>query len=138
MTRFGNLLDFGNFSKPLVTINLPKSLTLLGNFCKDAKIFNFFEWNHFWATFVDIWLFFTGHTALKPRWPWRVLGKMLLRFRQSECTLCIMQSSVWKPNSYLRHLQFVSSSLYHTDCKSMFYYCFKVAFTQLRISQCKW
>ena len=31
----------GNFSKPLTTINLPKSLTLLGNFCKGVKIFNF-------------------------------------------------------------------------------------------------
>ena len=31
----------GNFSKPLATINLPKSPTLLGNFCKGVKIFNF-------------------------------------------------------------------------------------------------
>ena len=32
---------FGNFLKPLATINLPKSLTVLGNFCVGAKIFNF-------------------------------------------------------------------------------------------------
>ena len=31
----------GNFSKPLATINLPKSFTFLGNFCKGVKIFNF-------------------------------------------------------------------------------------------------
>ena len=31
----------GNFSKSLATINLPKSLAFLGNFCKGVKIFNF-------------------------------------------------------------------------------------------------
>ena len=31
----------GNFSKPLATINFPKSPTFLGNFCKGVKIFNF-------------------------------------------------------------------------------------------------
>ena len=31
----------GKFSKPLATINLPKSPTFLGNFCKGVKIFNF-------------------------------------------------------------------------------------------------
>ena len=41
VTRFGNLLDLGNFLKPLATINLPKSPTVLGNFCAGAKIFNF-------------------------------------------------------------------------------------------------
>ena len=31
----------GNFFKPLATINLPKSLTFLGNFCKGIKIYHF-------------------------------------------------------------------------------------------------
>ena len=31
----------GNFSKPLATINLPKSSTVFDNFCVGAKIFNF-------------------------------------------------------------------------------------------------
>ena len=31
----------GNFSKPLATINLPKSLKFFGNFCKGVNIFNF-------------------------------------------------------------------------------------------------
>ena len=31
----------GNFSKPLATINLPKSPTFLGNFCEDDKIYHF-------------------------------------------------------------------------------------------------
>ena len=45
----------GNFSKPIATINLPKSPTLLGNFCKGIKIFNFSSdssENNFWATLV--------------------------------------------------------------------------------------
>ena len=42
MTKLGNLLDLlGIFSKPWATINLPKSPTFLGNFCKGVKIFNF-------------------------------------------------------------------------------------------------
>ena len=41
VTRLGDLLDFGNFSKHLATINLPKSPTFLGNFCNGVKIFNF-------------------------------------------------------------------------------------------------
>ena len=41
VTRLGDFLDFGPFLKPLATINLPKSLALLGNFCKGVKIFNF-------------------------------------------------------------------------------------------------
>jgi len=31
----------GNFLKPLATINLPKSPTFLGNFCKGVKIYHF-------------------------------------------------------------------------------------------------
>ena len=49
----------GNFSKPLAAINLPKSPTFLGNFCKGVK---FFLWNHFWGTFIAIWRFLTCHT----------------------------------------------------------------------------
>ena len=42
----------GIFSNPLATINLSKSSTLLGNFCKGVKIY------HFWATFIGNWQFF--------------------------------------------------------------------------------
>ena len=40
-TKLGDLLDFGNFLKPLAIINLPKSPTFLGNFCKGVKMYNF-------------------------------------------------------------------------------------------------
>ena len=53
----------GNFLKPLATINLPKSPTFFGNFCKGVKIYHFsseivfgqllktfgdFFWSHWW------------------------------------------------------------------------------------------
>ena len=41
VARLGDLLQLGNFSKPVVTIILPKSSTLLCNFCKGVKIFHF-------------------------------------------------------------------------------------------------
>ena len=41
VTRLGDLLDFGNFSKLVATISLPDSTTFLDNFCKGVKIFNF-------------------------------------------------------------------------------------------------
>ena len=46
----------------LATINLPKSLTFLGNFCKGVKIYHFSSEIIFWANFIDIWRFFSGHT----------------------------------------------------------------------------
>ena len=52
----------GNFLKPLATINLPKSPTFLGNFCKGVKIFHFSS-EIIFANFLDIWQFFSGHTA---------------------------------------------------------------------------
>ena len=41
VTRLGNLLDFGQILKTLVTINLPKLPTFFGNFCKGVKIITF-------------------------------------------------------------------------------------------------
>ena len=41
MTILADLLDFGQFLKPLAAINLPKSPIFLGNFCKGVRI------NHF-------------------------------------------------------------------------------------------
>ena len=41
VTRLGDLLDFGHLFIAFATINLPKSPTFLGNFCKVNKIFDF-------------------------------------------------------------------------------------------------
>ena len=53
----------GKYLKPLSTINLPKSSTFLGNFCKGVKIYHFSSEIIFAGTFIDIWQFFSGHTA---------------------------------------------------------------------------
>ena len=42
---------------------LPKLPTILGIFCKVAEVFHFSCRNHFWATFIDIWRLFSGHTG---------------------------------------------------------------------------
>ena len=44
------------------TIILPKSLTFLGNFGEGGIIFHFSTEVIYWATFIDIWLLFIGHT----------------------------------------------------------------------------
>ena len=41
VTRFVVFCTLGNFLKPLAAINLPKSPTFLGNFCKGFKIYHF-------------------------------------------------------------------------------------------------
>ena len=46
----------------MATIILPKLLTFLGNFGKGCKIFHFSAEIIYWATFIDIWRLFTGHT----------------------------------------------------------------------------
>ena len=85
-----------NFSKPVATISLPKSPTFVDNFCKGAKIY------HFWATFIDIWRLFTGHTDAIPC---NLFNSMttLNRTGQCNCTLrddkqyCIkVDKLVWK------------------------------------------
>ena len=44
VTRFGDFFwTLGNFLKPLAEINLPKSPTFLGKFCKGVKIFHFYS-----------------------------------------------------------------------------------------------
>ena len=47
----------GNFLKPLATINLPKSLSFLANFCKGVKIYHFSKGN-----FYRHLVIFSGHT----------------------------------------------------------------------------
>ena len=66
--RFIGLL--GNFLKHLATINLPKSLTFLGNFCEGFKIYHFSNeiiFGQFLQTFGDFFLVTLKATqAFKP------------------------------------------------------------------------
>ena len=51
------------FLKHLATINLPKSPYILRHFLQMCQNLSSLYWNLFWATFIDIWRFFSGHTA---------------------------------------------------------------------------
>ena len=52
----------GSFLKPLATINLPKSPTFLGNFCKSFKSF-IFRVKEFLGNFYRLLAIFSGHTG---------------------------------------------------------------------------
>ena len=53
----------GYFLKPLAKINLPKSLTFIGNFCKGVEMYHFSIEIIFRQLLIDIWQYFSGHTA---------------------------------------------------------------------------
>ena len=55
LTKLAVYLTLGNFSKPLATINLPKSPTFSGNFCTGVKIYHFSSEIIFGQ--LDIWRF---------------------------------------------------------------------------------
>ena len=54
----------GNFSKPLATINLPKHLTFLGNFCKGVKIIHFTSEIIFGQLYRHLATFYWPHCLL--------------------------------------------------------------------------
>ena len=54
-------LHFDNFLKPWATINLPKSPTFLGNFCKGVKISHFSS-KIIFCNFYRHLAIFSGHT----------------------------------------------------------------------------
>ena len=61
MWRFIGL--WATFLKPQATINLPKSLTFLGNFCKGVKMSHFSSEIIFRQLLQTIRDFFSGHTG---------------------------------------------------------------------------
>ena len=71
VTRLGDFLHFGQFLKPLATINLPIPLTFLGNFCKGVKIIHFSSeiilGNFYRHLAIFIWSHWTCSTKLF--WP---------------------------------------------------------------------
>ena len=59
VTRFGYLLDFGQLLKPLAIINLSKTPTFLGNYCKGVKMYHFSSetiFGQLLTTFGDFYL----------------------------------------------------------------------------------
>ena len=65
VTRLGDLLNFGQFLRPLATINLTKTPTFLGNFCKGVEIIHFSSENIFGRLLYRFGDFYTGHTAFR-------------------------------------------------------------------------
>ena len=65
----------GSFSKPLATINLPKSPTFLGNFCKGVKIIHFSSEISFRQLFFrHLAIFFWSHC----KWCRRLIAGALI------------------------------------------------------------
>ena len=92
----------GNFSKPLATINLAKSLTFLGNFGKGVKIFHFSSEIMLGATVIDIWQFFTGHTDHE--------GHLNI----NSCIDDSLNQSFWINTNSLRHSNGQIQKLWHS------------------------
>ena len=64
MTRLDDLLDFGQLLKPFATINLPKSPTFFGNFCKGVKINHFSSEIFFGNFYCHLAIFFWSHCPI--------------------------------------------------------------------------
>ena len=63
--QIGQFLHFGQLLKPLAKINLPKSLTFFGNFCKGVKIIRF-SGEIIFGNFYRHLAIFSGHTDYMP------------------------------------------------------------------------
>ena len=74
-TRLGDLLDFGQFLQR----------------CQNLQLF---YWNHFWATFIDIWQLFTGHTVCGYR-------RSRLRYYYASLSLFPLPYLFLTPSNYL-------------------------------------
>ena len=63
VTRLVDLLYFWQLFKAFDNNYFTQIAHILGNFWKGGKIFHFSTEIIHWATFIDIWRFFTGHTG---------------------------------------------------------------------------
>ena len=68
VTRLGDLLHSGQLFKASDNNCFAQIAHILGIFCNGVKIFHFSGGIIFWATFIDIWRFFTDHTAFNLTW----------------------------------------------------------------------
>ena len=63
---WGIYWTLGNFLKPLAAINLPKSPTFLGNFCKGVKIYHFLVKSILCNFYRHLAIFFWSHCSQAP------------------------------------------------------------------------
>ena len=59
--HLGDFCTLGNFLKPLAAFNLPKSPTILGNFCNGVKIYDFSSEIPFRQLYRHLAIFFWSH-----------------------------------------------------------------------------
>ena len=63
VTGLADLLDFAPLFKAFGNNKFAQISYILRQFLWRCQNLYFFLWNHFWATFIDIWRFFSSHTA---------------------------------------------------------------------------
>ena len=63
VTRFGNFLHFGQPFKAGGNNYFTQITHIVRQFLKRCQNHSFFQCIHFWANFIDIWRFLSGHTA---------------------------------------------------------------------------
>ena len=78
----------GNFLKPMTTIDLPKSPTLLGNFCKGVKIYHFYSEIILGNFYRHLAIFFWSHCS-SPR---KRCGEVFLKMGHSRTLFHLFSS----------------------------------------------
>ena len=95
----------GNFLKPLASINLHKSPTFLGIFCKGVKIYHFSSEIIFWATFIDIWRFFSSHTDRNQNY-YDIKSENIKKKKKMEEKLSEIERKQFEPKKYFKEATF--------------------------------
>ena len=110
VARLGDLLQLGNFSKPVVTIILPKSSTLLCNFCKGVKIFHFSSKFILGNFYRHLATFYWSHCYCVT-----CADHASIPFKNSDVCVCSFDNVNYL-NKHLRfeiHNQFIEEILFH-------------------------
>ena len=100
----------GNFSKSVATINLPKSPTFLGNFCKCVKIFHYSSEIIFGQFYRHLATFYWSHCCCcwKESPPSKLMWQKWSRRRFS------LSNNVWKGAFSRGHSMFTMPATFHT------------------------
>ena len=105
VTRLGDFLHFGqqfkaggNNSKPVATIILPKLPTLLGNFCKGAKIIHFLIKSYLGNFYRHLAIFIWSHCYRQSDWlvrprPYQAEGKSDRSYYQRRWTPSVREKA---------------------------------------------
>ena len=116
VTKFGDFLDFGQLFKAFGNNYFAQISHIHKQFLERCQNISFFYWNHFWATFIDIWRFFTGHTAASWIQSWK--ENIQDRLKILEKYFCMKAIYPFCCPSFSRILNFINScvNLFHDIC----------------------